>query len=94
MVQPRLCVCLEGGVNDKRKEVCREVLSFIKESSITEKKTEKLLETKESGVLFDSYPNEVIVASSSNCCFMDFLAYGISICHWGSGFKATPLLGH
>ena len=35
---PWLCVCLEGGVNDKWKEVCREVLSLIKESSITEKK--------------------------------------------------------
>lgn len=92
-----LTVCILGKwVKDKWKEVCREVLSFFKGSSITEKKTEKLLGTKESRVFFDSYPKEVIAASPSSHCFMDLLGYDISICHWRSVqmLKATPHLGH
>lgn len=76
---PSLCVCLERGVNDKWKEVCREVLSFIIESS--ERKTTEASGNRRKVCSFRQLPNEVLVASPSNHCFVDLLGYVISICH-------------
>lgn len=58
----------------------RSTIFYYRKQPIWEKQ-QKPQETKESHVAFDSYPNEVIVASPSNHCFVDFLGYVIFICH-------------